>query len=84
MTSAIMAAAETSPDVLTAWLDGTALVLILIGIDLVRMWVGYKKLHSQRLPREPLKGLLGYGINRSINLRRLRLPAPRVKPGDPI
>ena len=62
----------------------TWLVLILIGIDLVRMWVGYKKLHSERLPREPLKGLLGYGINRSINLRRLRLPAPRVKPGDPI
>ena len=30
------------------------------------------------------KGMLGYMINRSINLRRLRLPAPRVKPGDEI
>lgn len=63
---------------------GTWAVLALIGFDLFRMWQGYKKLHTARLPREPLKGLLGYGINRSINLRRLRLPAPRVKPGDTI
>lgn len=62
----------------------TWIVLVLIGIDLVRMWQGFKKLHTARLPREPLKGLLGYGVNRSINLRRLRLPAPRVKPGDAI
>lgn len=62
----------------------TWVVLILIGIDLGRIWLGYKKLHAARLPREPLKGLLAYGINRSINLRRLRLPAPRVKPGDEI
>ncbi len=63
---------------------GTWLVMLLIALDLFRMWRGYKKLHADRLPREPLKGLLGYGINRSINLRRLRMPAARVKPGDPI
>lgn len=62
----------------------TWIVLLIIGIDLGRMWLGYKKLHAARLPREPLKGLLGYAINRSINLRRLRLPAARVKPGDKI
>ena len=39
---------------------------------------------AERLPGQPLKGMLGYMINRSINLRRLRLPAPRVKPGDEI
>lgn len=71
--------------ILTAIMSyATWIVLLLIGIDLVRMWQGYKKLHAARLPREPLKGLLGYAINRSINLRRLRLPAPRVKPGDTI
>jgi len=59
-------------------------MLLLIVIDLFRMWQGYKKLHAKRLPHEPLKGLLPYGVNRSINLRRLRLPAPRVKPGDTI
>ncbi|MCA0250978.1 MAG: DUF3043 domain-containing protein [Actinobacteria bacterium] len=62
----------------------TWFVMLLIVLDLVRMWRGYKKLHAERLPREPLKGLLSYGISRSINLRRLRTPAARVKPGDPI
>ena len=62
----------------------TWLVMALIGADLFLMWRGYKKLHAERLPREPLKGLLSYGINRSINLRRLRLPKPRVKRGDQI
>lgn len=71
--------------VLTAIMSyATWVVLVVIAVDLLRLWLGYKKLHAARLPREPLKGLLGYGINRSINLRRLRLPAPRVKPGDSI
>lgn len=62
----------------------TWLVMAMIVADLFVMWRGYKKLHAQRLPREPLKGLLSYGINRSINLRRLRVPKPRVNRGDPI
>lgn len=63
---------------------GTWLVMLGIMLDLYFMWRGYKKLHAQRLPREPLKGLLSYGINRSINLRRLRTPKPRVNRGDAI
>lgn len=62
----------------------TWVVMAAIAFDLVVMWRGYKKLHAERLPKEPLKGLLSYGINRSINLRRLRLPKPRVKRGDQI
>ncbi|MCW5951610.1 MAG: DUF3043 domain-containing protein [Propionibacteriaceae bacterium] len=62
----------------------TWLVMLLIVGDLFLMWRSYKRLHAERLPREPLKGLLSYGINRSINLRRLRLPKPRVKRGDRI
>ncbi|MEA4944077.1 MAG: DUF3043 domain-containing protein [Propionicimonas sp.] len=62
----------------------TWIILAAIIVDLVLMWRGYKKLHAARLPREPLKGLLSYGINRSINIRRLRAPAARVKPGDKI
>lgn len=56
----------------------------LIGFDLYLMWRQFKKLAAERLPGTPMKGLLAYGINRSINLRRLRIPAPRVKPGDKI
>jgi hypothetical protein len=59
-------------------------VFLLIGLDIFLMWRRFRKLHAERLPNEPTKGLLGYVLNRSINLRRLRLPAPRVKPGDPI
>ncbi len=62
----------------------TWFMMLLIAIDVFRMWLAYKKLHAQRLPNEPLKGLLAYGLNRAINLRRLRAPSPRVKPGDTI
>ena len=63
---------------------GTWAVMLMIVADLYFMWRGYKKLHAERLPREPLKGLLSYGLNRSINLRRLRVPKPRVNRGDPV
>ena len=59
-------------------------IFAVIAIDIFLMWTKYKKLHAQRLPNVPLKGLLPYMLNRSINLRRLRLPPPRVKPGDEI
>ncbi len=59
-------------------------VFLLIGLDIFLMWRKYKRLHAERLPKVPLKGLLAYMLNRSINVRRLRMPAPRVKPGDKI
>lgn len=57
-------------------------IFVLIGLDLFLMWRKYKKLAAERIPNVPLKGMLGYLVNRAINLRRLRLPAPRVKPGE--
>ena len=62
----------------------TYAIFALIGVDIFAMWRKYRKLHTDRLPNVPLKGLLGYMLNRAINLRRLRMPAPRVKPGDEI
>jgi hypothetical protein len=59
-------------------------VFAIIALDIFFMWRKYKVLHAERLPNAPTKGLFGYMLNRSINLRRLRLPAPRVKPGDKI
>jgi len=67
---------------LVTWL--TYAVFAVIALDIFMMWRSYKKLHLSRLPNVPLKGLLPYMLNRAINLRRLRLPAPRVKPGDEI
>jgi len=62
----------------------TYAMFLLIAVDVFLMWRRFKKLAAERLPGQPLKGMLGYMINRSINLRRLRMPAPRVKPGDEI
>lgn len=65
----------------------TALTYVVFGaivLDIALLWRRYKKLAAERIPKEPLKGMLGYLINRTINLRRLRTPAPRVKPGDKI
>ena len=62
----------------------TYAMFLMIALDVFLMWRRFKKLAAERLPGQPLKGMLGYMINRSINLRRLRMPAPRVKPGDQI
>lgn len=78
--SLLVSSFSTGAAFLVTWL--TYGIFLLIGLDIFLMWRKYKKLHSDRLPNEPVKGLLAYMLNRSINLRRLRLPAPRVKPGD--
>jgi hypothetical protein len=46
------------------------------------MWRGFKKVLAERLPNVPPKGLLMYGMNRMIQIRRFRMPAPRLKRGD--
>jgi Flp pilus assembly protein TadB len=58
--------------------------LAALAVHIFLLWRQYKQLHQERLPKEPLKGLLAYLINRIISLRRFRMPAPRVKPGDEI
>jgi hypothetical protein len=42
------------------------------------------KLAGQRFPGESTRGVRMYVAFRSTQLRRLRMPAPRVKPGDKI
>ena len=43
-----------------------------------------RKLLEERLPGTPIKGLTFYATMRALQIRRLRVPAPRVKPGDAI
>lgn len=56
-------------------------VLLVIG-DLYVMWRGFKKVLATRLPGTSTRGLLFYGANRAIQIRRFRIPAPRVKRGE--
>ena len=46
------------------------------------MWRGFKKVLAARLPKASPKGLLMYGMTRGTQLRRFRMPAPRVKRGE--
>jgi hypothetical protein len=56
--------------------------ILLVLFDGFLMWRGFKKVLAVRLPKASTKGLLMYGMNRTIQLRRFRLPAPRIKRGE--
>lgn len=55
----------------------------LVLVDLFLLWRKYKKLAAQRLPGVELKGrgVLMYGMNRAIQMRRLRMPKPAIPRG---
>src|SRR5262249_6758236 len=40
------------------------------------------RLAAERFPNENLRGLGWYAASRSIQMRRLRIPNPRLRPGD--
>lgn len=56
--------------------------ILAVLVDGYIMWRGFKKVLAERLPRVSPKGLLMYGMNRMIQIRRFRMPAPRIKRGD--
>lgn len=51
-------------------------------VDMFLMWRGFKRVLADRLPRSSTRGLLMYGMNRSIQFRRFRMPKPRIRRGD--
>jgi len=57
-------------------------VIILIDSQLIRH--NLRKLVAERLPGESTRGLTMYAVFRALQIRRFRVPAPRVKPGDKI
>jgi len=56
--------------------------LLAVLLDCFLMWRGFKRVLAERLPGTPTRGLLLYGVNRAIQIRRFRMPAPRVKRGE--
>ena len=46
------------------------------------MWRGFKRVLAERIPNASTKGLLTYGMTRSTQIRRFRIPPPRLKRGD--
>jgi hypothetical protein len=57
------------------------LVMAIEGIYLGRK---VKSLAAKRLPGESTRGLSLYAAMRALQIRRLRVPKPRVKPGDSV
>ena len=55
-------------------------VVILIDAQLIRYRL--RKLVAERLPGESTRGLTMYAVMRALQIRRFRVPAPRVHPGD--
>nr|WP_239579894.1 DUF3043 domain-containing protein [Microlunatus panaciterrae] len=58
------------------------LFILLVMFDGFLMWRGFKKVLAERQPRAQTKGLLFYGMNRAIQIRRFRVPPPRIKRGE--
>jgi hypothetical protein len=61
------------------------LVLVLVLVIVVDSQVirrGLRKLVGERLPGESTRGLTVYAVMRALQIRRFRMPAPRVRPGD--
>jgi hypothetical protein len=57
-------------------------VIALIVVDSVGIWLRLKKQLNTRFPNEPKRGAVAYGLMRTLQLRRLRLPKPQVKRGE--
>ncbi|MET9651731.1 DUF3043 domain-containing protein [Streptomyces sp. NPDC006460] len=57
-------------------------VIVLIVIDSIGIWLRLKKQLNERFPNEPKRGAVAYGLMRTLQMRRLRLPKPQVKRGE--
>jgi len=58
------------------------IVIIVVDASLIRR--SLNKLMAERLPNESTKGLTAYAVMRALQIRRFRVPTPRVHPGDKI
>jgi hypothetical protein len=56
------------------------IVLVFIDGFLIRMQI--RRLMAQRFPGSSARGLTLYAVIRALQIRRFRVPAPQVKPGD--
>jgi hypothetical protein len=57
-------------------------VIVLIIVDSAGLWFRLKKQIDVRFPDEPKRGAVAYGLMRTLQMRRMRLPKPQVKRGE--
>ena len=56
--------------------------VLIMGIEGILIGRKVKSLAAERLPGQSTRGLALYSAMRALQIRRLRVPKPRVKPGD--
>jgi Protein of unknown function (DUF3043) len=56
-------------------------LILVIVVDAYLIRRALRKLVAERLPGESTRGLTTYAVMRALQIRRFRMPAPRVKPG---
>ena len=79
----LLAAVFVRNKVAQDYISPLVLVLVLV-IVIEAQFIRYRlrKLVSERLPGESTRGLTLYAVMRGLQIRRFRIPAPRVRPGD--
>jgi hypothetical protein len=63
----------------------TPFVLVLIVVVVLDAYLirrALRKLVAQRCPDESTRGMTTYAVMRALQIRRFRMPTPRLKPGD--
>lgn len=58
------------------------LFILAVIVDGFLMWRGFKRVLAERVPNAQTKGVLMFGMTRSTQIRRFRLPPPRIKRGE--
>ncbi|MFF6998555.1 DUF3043 domain-containing protein [Streptomyces sp. NPDC008313] len=58
------------------------IVIVLIVLDSILLAFRIKKALNARFPDQSRKGAVAYGLMRTLQMRRLRLPKPQVKRGE--
>jgi hypothetical protein len=64
----------------TSYLVVALVVVIILDGFFIRRALA--RLIAERLPGESARGLTMYAVFRALQIRRMRMPAPRLKPGD--
>ncbi|MER7668905.1 DUF3043 domain-containing protein [Kitasatospora sp. NPDC096128] len=58
------------------------LFFVLVILDFVRLGLGLRKQLAERFAGQNTRGTVAYGIMRTLQMRRLRLPKPQVRRGE--
>jgi hypothetical protein len=59
-------------------------LIVVVAVDGFLLRRSLRKLVAERLPGQDTRGLTMYSMMRALQIRRFRMPKPRVRPGDKI